>query len=151
MTCLFLQMYFWPAIQFPCIEHVKTRVEMYKIALELQKSHLSGGGDRHKNLDDWFSKPLIVSSEHHKTDRLFYSLLHFLQVSESESYLVMSNSLRPHGLYSHGLLQSRILEWVAFPFSRGSSQPRDRTQVSCMADRFFTSWATREAQEYWSG
>ena len=50
----------------------------------------------------------------------------------------------------HGILQARILEWVAFPFSRGSSQPRDWTQVSCTAGRFFTSWATREAQEYWS-
>ena len=41
-----------------------------------------------------------------------------------------------------------LLEWVAFPFSRGSSQPRDLTQVSCVAGGFFTSWATREAQEY---
>ena len=45
----------------------------------------------------------------------------------------------------HGILQARILEWVAFPFSRASSQPRDWTQVSCIAGRFFTSWATREA------
>ena len=45
----------------------------------------------------------------------------------------------------HGILQARILEWVAFPFSRGSSQPRDRTQVSCVAGGFFTSRATREA------
>ena len=45
----------------------------------------------------------------------------------------------------HGILQDRILEWVAFPFSRGSSQPRDRTQISCVAGGFFTSWATREA------
>ena len=51
----------------------------------------------------------------------------------------------------HGILQARILKWVAFPFSKGSSQPRDQTQVSCIAGRFFTSWATREAQEYWSG
>ena len=50
----------------------------------------------------------------------------------------------------HGILQSRILEWMAVPFSRGSSQPRDRIQVSRIAGRFFTSWATREAQEYWS-
>ena len=48
----------------------------------------------------------------------------------------------------HGILQARILEWVAVPFSRGSSQPRDRTQVSHIAGRFFTSWATGEAQEY---
>ena len=45
----------------------------------------------------------------------------------------------------HGILQARILEWVAFPFSRGSSQPRDQTQVSLIAGGFFTSWATREA------
>ena len=51
----------------------------------------------------------------------------------------------------HGLFQARILEWVAFPFSRGSPQPRDWTQVSCIVGRFFTSWATREAQEYSSG
>ena len=52
----------------------------------------------------------------------------------------------------HGIVQARILEWVAFPFSRDlSSQPRDQTQVSRIAGRFFTSWATREAQEYWSG
>ena len=44
---------------------------------------------------------------------------------------------------SMGILQARILEWVAFPFSRRSSQPRDRTQVFHIAGRFFTSWATR--------
>ena len=52
---------------------------------------------------------------------------------------------------AHGILQARILEWAAFPFCRGSSQPRDRTQISRTAGRFFTSWATREAQERWSG
>ena len=46
----------------------------------------------------------------------------------------------------YGILQARILEWVAFPFSRGSSQTRDRSQVSHIAGGFFTSWATREAQ-----
>ena len=39
----------------------------------------------------------------------------------------------------HGILQARILGWIAFPFSKGSSQPRDRTQVSYIAGRFFTS------------
>ena len=38
----------------------------------------------------------------------------------------------------HGILHARILEWVAFPFSRGSSQPRNRTRVSCLAGKFFT-------------
>ena len=45
----------------------------------------------------------------------------------------------------HGILQARILEWVAFPFSRGSSQPRDQNQVSHVAGGFFTS-PIREAQ-----
>ena len=40
----------------------------------------------------------------------------------------------------HGILQARILEWVAFPYSKGSSQPRNRTQVSHIAGGFFTSW-----------
>ena len=44
----------------------------------------------------------------------------------------------------HGILQARILEWVVISFSRGSFQPRNRTQVSCTAGRFFTLWATRE-------
>ena len=46
----------------------------------------------------------------------------------------------------HGILQARVLEWVAISFSRGSSRPRDQTQVSRIAGRFFTLWATREAQ-----
>ena len=45
-----------------------------------------------------------------------------------------------------GILQARIQEWVAIPFSYGSSWPRDWTWVSCIAGRFFTLWATREAQ-----
>ena len=45
----------------------------------------------------------------------------------------------------HGISQGRILEWVAVYLSRGSSRPRDRTHVSCIAGRFFTVWATREA------
>ena len=43
-----------------------------------------------------------------------------------------------------GILQERILEWVAIPFSRGSSRPRNWTEVSSITDRFITDWATRE-------
>ena len=46
----------------------------------------------------------------------------------------------------HGILQARILEWVPISFSRESSQPRDWTEISHNAGRFFTIWATREAQ-----
>ena len=107
---------------------------------------------------------------------------------KSESCSFMSDSLRPHRLYSPWnspgqntgvgslpLLQGifptqglnpglphfrwipyqlshkgnpRILEWVAYPFSRGSSQPRNQTRVLSIAGRFFINWAIREYCEY---
>ena len=48
----------------------------------------------------------------------------------------------------HGILQARILKLVAMPSSRGSSQPRNQTQISCIAGRFFTIWVITEAQQY---
>ena len=50
------------------------------------------------------------------------------------------------GYSIHGIFQARIFEWVAIPFSRGSSWP-SRTQVSCITGRFFSVWATREAPQ----
>ena len=61
-----------------------------------------------------------------------------------ESHSVVSNSLQPYELYSPWNSQAGILERVAFPFSKRSSQSRDQTQVSRIAGRFFTSWATRK-------
>ena len=60
----------------------------------------------------------------------------------------VSNSCNPTTVarqapLSMGILQARILEWVAISFSRRSSQPRDQTQVSHIAGRFFTIWATK--------
>ena len=68
---------------------------------------------------------------------------------ESESCSVLSDTLC--NCIVHGILQARILEWVAFPFSGRSPQPMDRTQVSHIAGEFFTNWATVEAQDYWNG
>ena len=51
------------------------------------------------------------------------------------------------GSYVHRILQARILEWVAIPFSRAASQPRDGTWVSHIEGRFFTGWATRESHK----
>ena len=72
----------------------------------------------------------------------------FVRVKVIQSCLTVCN---PMDYKVHGILQARILEWVAFPFSRESSQPRDWTRVSHTTGWFFTSWATRKAQEYWSG
>ena len=69
---------------------------------------------------------------------------------ETVSQSVVSDSLgpmdcSPPGSSVHSILWARLLEWVAIPFSKGSFRPRDRTQVSCIAGRFLTTWATREA------
>ena len=65
------------------------------------------------------------------------------------SHSVVSNSdpmdYSLPGSSVHGIFQARVLEWVAISFSRGSSRPRDRTQVSHIVGRRFTVWATREA------
>ena len=70
-----------------------------------------------------------------------------IRAKSLQLYLTVCNPMdcSPPGSSVHGILQKRILEWVAIPFSRGSSQPRDRTWVSCIAGGFFTIWATREA------
>ena len=73
--------------------------------------------------------------------------MEILKVKVAQSCPILCDSM---DYRVHGILQARILEWVAVPFSRGSSQSKGRTQVSRIAGRFFTSWATREAQEYGS-
>ena len=67
------------------------------------------------------------------------------EVAQSCPTLCDPMDCSPPGSSVHGILQARILEWVAISFSRGSSQPRDQTQVSCIAGRRFNFWATREA------
>ena len=69
--------------------------------------------------------------------------LHKVKVKDAQSSLTLCD---PMNYTVNGILQARILEWVAFPFSRGSSQPRVWTQVSSIAGGFFTSWTIREAQ-----
>ena len=58
----------------------------------------------------------------------------------------MDCSLQGSSVY--GILQARILEWIAIPFSRGSFWPRDQTQACCIVGRFFTVWASRDAYIY---
>ena len=70
------------------------------------------------------------------------SFIEATSVSEKVKVKVTQSCLtlcHPMDCVVHGILQARILEWLAFPFSRGSSQPRDRTQVSSIVGGFFTS------------
>ena len=72
------------------------------------------------------------------------------EVKVAQSYPTLCDSMDYSlpGSSVHGILQPRILEWVAVPFFRESSQPRDRIKISCIVGRFFIVCATREAQEY---
>ena len=69
------------------------------------------------------------------------------KVSDVKSCLTLCHPMdcSPPGSSVHGILQARILEWVAIPFSRGSSWPREQTHVSCIAGGFFTVLAIKEA------
>ena len=88
------------------------------------------GGKKHQiSIDKWIIKVMYSYSE-----------------SASEIHSVLSDSLQPHGIYSPWNSPGQNAGWGAFPFSRGSSQLRDWTQVSHIAGGFFTSWETTEAQ-----
>ena len=79
-----------------------------------------------------------------------YGFIHEkVKVLVSQSCLTLCDPMdyNSPGSSLHGILQTRILKWVAIPFSSRSSQPRDRSWVSCFASRFFTIWATREAED----
>ena len=85
----------------------------------------------------WTLSLLIVGLLYH------YSLRVLVAQSCPTLCSLMDSSLL--GSSVHGIFQARILEWVAIAFSRGSSWPKNRTQVSCIADRFFIVWTTKEA------
>ena len=67
------------------------------------------------------------------------------EVSQSCQTLCNPMDCSLSGSSVYGIFQARVLEWIAISFSRGSSRPRNQTQVSCIAGRCFTIWATREA------
>ena len=67
--------------------------------------------------------------------------------SESVSCAVVSDFCDPMDYAVHGILQARILEWIAFSFSRGSFQPRDQTQISCITGKFFTIWGREDKEK----
>ena len=85
---------------------------------------------------------------------MIFPFIFGFQEFEYEVFLLSENQLfvtpwtvACHGSSVPGILQVRILKWVVVSFSRGSSQPRDRIQVSHIIGTFFTIWATKEALE----
>ena len=126
----------------------------------------------HKIIWKWHGKPMKLKFYMHwfreKTDIMWKSHWLLLEVTgtllldpfyacvcvcarESLSrvqFFAIPWTLRQPGSPLCGILQARTLQWVAIPFSRGSSWPRDRTWVSCIAGRFITILATRESCLY---
>ena len=95
---------------------------------------------------------LTSNAEETEVEWLYEDLQDLLE-SESEvaqSYPTLCDPMDCSlpGSSLHGILQARVLEWVAISFSRVSSQPRDRTWVSCIPGRRFNLWATREAHTF---
>ena len=101
--------------------------------------------------DEWMEEikiqQLSVASDTKGESGNLYTLGVFILLLQLQTETIHSWKLKVKATAVHGILQARIPEWVAFPFSRGSSQPRDRTQVSHIAGGFFTSSATWEAPE----
>ena len=79
----------------------------------------------------------LVQNWERSTTRLYHS--------DSLQTCKVPMDCSPLGSSVHGILQARILEWVAIPFSKGSSWPRYQTWASCITGRFFTVWVIREA------
>ena len=97
-----------------------------------------------REIDIWLAWELVREFWKRKDCEHFLGGLESGSESEvAQSYPTLCNPMdySPSGFSVHGILQARILEWVAISFSRESSRPRDRTQVSGIADRHFNLWA----------
>ena len=108
-----------------------------------------------KGRRQWHPTPVLLPGKSHGRRTLVgYRILEWVSLSLLQ-WIFPTQGLNPGLLYCRQILYQlshqgspRILEWVAYPFSRGSSWPRNRTGVSCIAGRFFTSWAMREVNNY---
>ena len=95
--------------------------------------------------EGWCSKPLLEGWAHKMMLRQQYYGVLFLV---AQSCLTLWDPMDCQAPLSMSIPQARILEWVATPSSRGLSQPRGWTQVSCIAVRFFIIWATRKSAKF---
>ena len=110
----------WPWPYNACSCHLSTVYTSCRVSLLKARGHIH----KFANLFIFFMKKVVLVTQ---------------------LCLTLCDPLSLPGSSVHGILQARILEWVAVLFFRGSSQPRDWTWVSCIARRLFTIWVIREA------
>ena len=126
--------------------HPAINIKDYKADSILQSSNSTSGnllqGNNLSRGKSHLCKDVHSSPIHKKRSSPIHKLLTRVQL------FVIPWTVACQDPLSMGILQARILEWVASSFSRESSQPRNRTQISCIAGRFFTIWATREAHKF---
>ena len=122
--------------------HLAINIKGYKADSTLQSSNSTSGnllqGNNFSRGKSHLCKDVQSSPIHKKRISPIHKLLSHVQLFVTPWTVARQDPL------SMGILQARILEWVASSFSRESSQPRNWTQVSCIVSRFFTIWATRE-------
>ena len=99
--------------------------------------------------NDWFDLFAVQGTlksflQHHSSKASILQYSAFCMVQLSHLYMTTGKVWKWKSLSCVRLFVTPLLEWVAFPFSKGSSQPRNQTQVSHIAGKFFTSWATRD-------
>ena len=131
----------------PCLFSLPKRVSLRDKARhrQLLLGEADAGGTRplpahtsgisHRNISWWWTCFLIHISKKRKKVKL---LSHVRLFATAWTVAYQASPI-------HGVFQARVLEWVSISFSRGSSWPRDRSQVSCTAGKCFTLWAFREA------
>ena len=104
-----------------------------------------GDGVSRKTSSDWCLS--WMSNKQEKREQVWTKWVKRSEVLVAQSCATLCDSMdcSPSSSSVHGLLQARILAWVAISFFWGFSWPRDRTRVSCTVGSFFTIWATREA------
>ena len=142
LTMGFSRQEYWSGLPLPSpLPPLKSENEVTQSCLTLCKRAI-------RDVIDWLPAVPSESRIWGVTPGEFHSVL--CLVAHSCLTLCDLTDYSPPGSSVREILQARIQEWVVMPSSRGSAQPRDRTQVSGIAGGFFTIWASRKAQEYWS-
>ena len=124
------------------------------VGLISESGRLPGGGNgnpfQHSCLENSMDRRAWQTTDHGVTESDMTEHKHKWRLLVAQTCLTLCNPMdcSPPGSSVHGILQARILGWVAIPLSRGTSQTRDRTLVSFIVGRFFTIWAERVGHDW---